>query len=338
MKVSDLAQKANLPYEGDGALEVTRIRGLAQAGPDHLSFITHPKGAAQALQSDARVLVAPPGVSLPGKTVLRAENPRLAIVTLTPLLHPPHTPLPGIHPSAVVDPGASVDPTASIGPCVVVEHGAAVGPGTILMAGVFLGQGAAIGYGCLIHPNVTIGWDCRVGDRVIIHAGTVLGSDGYGYLQQDGRHLKIPQVGIVVVEDDVEIGACNTIDRAAYDITRIGKGTKTDNLVHIAHNVVVGEHSLLLGQVGIAGSTILGPGFVISGQSGVADHITAPEKVTVGPKSLLTRNPKSGEVYYGYPARPVKDWQKSVAHFNSLGKLVEKINALAASLNRKKTD
>ena len=328
MKASELAARAGLPYEGDGDVEVFRVRGLDHAGPQDLSFINDATLVKTALQRPVRVLVAPPDLDLPGKTVLRSPHPRLALTTITPLLHPRVTTPPGIDPRAVVGPDCQVDSSAIIHPLAVLEAQAVVGPRSEIMPGVFLGRGVTVGADCLIYPNVTIGWGCQIGQRVIIHAGSVIGSDGFGFVLHQGRHIKVPHVGRVVLEDDVEIGANNSIDRAVYDETRIGQGSKTDNLCHIAHNVEIGPHALLLGQTGIAGSTKAGAYLIMAGQSGITDHLHIPERVTVGTKSLLTRPGRSGEIYYGYPARPVKEWQQSVALFNTLDKLAHKVKTL----------
>lgn len=329
--ISQLAQHVGLPFEGDGELEVRRIRGLDGAEADDLTFVRDAKSAAQALASPARALVAQEGVALPGKTVIRSPFPHLTIVQLTPVLHPRRSPPAGVDPRAVVGQDCRIDPTAIVHPLAVIADRAEVGARTEIFPGVYVGEGACIGNDCLIHPNVTIGWGCRIGDRVIIHSGTEIGSDGFGYLQHEGRNVKILHLGIVVLEDDVEIGGGNAIDRGTYGQTVFRKGVKTDNLVHIAHNVEIGEHTLLAGQVGIAGSSKLGKYVRMSGQSGVLDHMNIAEGVTIGPKAVMTRPGKPGETYYGFPARPVREWQRAVAHVNSLDKLLKRITKVLAA-------
>ncbi len=325
-KMAELAEKIGLPCEGDGNLEVHRIRGLDTAEEGDLTFVKSAKNAPRALASKARALVAPEEVELPGKTVIRSSFPHLTIVQLTPVLHPPTPKTPGIDPRAAVGKDCRIDPSAFIHPLAAVGDGVTIGARSEIHPGVCIGEGAEIGSDCLLHPNVTIGWGCRIGDRVIIHGNSMIGSDGFGYLHHEGRHVKIPHLGIVVIEDDVEIGAGNAIDRGTYGQTIFRQGAKTDNLVHIAHNVEVGEHALLAGQVGIAGSTKLGKYVKMSGQSGILDHMHISERVTVGPKSVMTRPGKEGEVYYGFPGRPQKEWQRSVAQFNALDKLVKRLN------------
>jgi UDP-3-O-[3-hydroxymyristoyl] glucosamine N-acyltransferase len=326
LKISQLAAQVGLPFEGDGELEVERIQGLDSAGERDLAFVRDARNAAQALASPVRALVAQEGVALPGKTVIRSPFPHLTIVQLTPLLHPRRKRPPGVDPRAVIGAGCRIDPSAIVRPLAVVDDGASVGARSELYPGVYVGEGAQVGSDCVIHSNVSIGWGCRVGDRVIIHASSVIGSDGFGYLQHEGRHVKIPHLGIVVLEDDVEIGGANSIDRGTYGQTILRAGTKTDNLVHIAHNVDVGEHSLLAGQVGIAGSARLGRYVRMSGQSGVPDHATVAENVYIGPKALMTRTGTPGESYYGFPARPVREWQRAVAHLNKLDRLIRRLN------------
>ncbi|MDH5753399.1 MAG: UDP-3-O-(3-hydroxymyristoyl)glucosamine N-acyltransferase [Deltaproteobacteria bacterium] len=328
MKIGEIADHLNLAVEGDRDLEVKGLNGLEEAGPEELSFLVDKKHLKAALDSAARALVAPPALELPGKTVIRSDNPYLSVVKITPLLHPPRRPPPGVHPSAVVGQGTQVAPDAAICPNVVLGDNVRIGARSIIGPGSVIEDGAVIGQDCLLHPNVTICWGCVVGDRVIIHAGTVIGSDGYGYLQLGTHQEKIPHLGRVVLEDDVEMGSNNSVDRGTYGQTVIGRGTKIDNLVHIAHNVRIGEHSIILAQAGFAGSTQVGERFIISGQAGVVGHLSVPEKVTVGPKSLLIRPGKSGDVYYGIPGRPYRDWQRSVAQFNTLPKLVKRMNDL----------
>jgi UDP-3-O-[3-hydroxymyristoyl] glucosamine N-acyltransferase len=326
--IAELARHVGLPFEGAGELVVHRIMGLDMAGEGDLTFVREAGHLPQALASPSQTMVAAEGLALPGKTVIRSPFPHLTIVQLTPLLHPRRSPPAGVDPRAVVGAECRIDPTAIVHSLAVVADRAEIGARTEIFPGVYIGEGACIGSDCLIHPNVTIGWGCRVGDRVIVHSSTVIGTDGFGYLQHEGRNVKIPHLGIVIIEDDVEIGGGNTIDRGTYGRTIFRQGVKTDNLVHIAHNVDVGEHTLLAGQVGIAGSTTLGRHVRMSGQSGVLDHMRIAERITIGPKSVMTRPGKAGEAYFGFPARPLRDWQRSVAHVNSLDRLIKRINKL----------
>jgi UDP-3-O-[3-hydroxymyristoyl] glucosamine N-acyltransferase len=313
--IRELAERVNLPYEGDGGLAVRRVRGLDRAGAEDLSFVQSGKFRAQALASAARALVAPPELELAGKTVIRSPHPQLTLIQLTPLLHPSRPVPAGIDPRAVVGAECHIASSASVQAGAVLEQGVRVGERSVVAPGVFLGDGVSVGDDCAIHPNVTIEWGCRVGNRVVVHGGTVIGSDGFGFIQHEGRHVKIPHVGNVVIEDDVEIGANCTIDRATYESTVIGAGTKLDNQVHVAHNCRIGPFSLFAGQTGLAGTATVGAYFVVGGQSGVAGHIVVPDHVTLGPKSVMTRPGRSGEVYAGIPARPMREWKRAVALF-----------------------
>lgn len=319
--ILELAEALGLAVDGDPHLTVTRISSLAAAAPDHLSFVTAEKYARDALQSRARALIAADGIELPGKTILRAPNPMLSVVEAIQMLEPGRAPRPGVDPTATIGPDCEIADSTEIRASAVLGARVRIGPNTVVGPNVTIEGDVQIGSDSEIHPGVTIHARSQIGNHVIIQAGSVIGSTGYGYVQDNGRHRAIPHVGNVIIEDDVEIGANNTIDRAMFESTIIRKGTKIDNLVHIAHNVDIGEHSLILGQVGVAGSTVLGSFFVISGQSGVADHLTVPPNVTVGPRSLLTRPGRSGETYYGYPARPAKQWRRSIAILNKLSKL-----------------
>lgn len=328
MKLKALAAQCGLTIDGDEQLEVMRVCGLEQAAAGDISYVSDKKSAAIALESPVVALVAPPGIELPGKSVLRSERPRLAMIDVTLALHPQPVPTPGIDPRAVIGEGAEIDPSATIEALATVAAGARVGARTLVMAGAYVGRDASVDEDCLIHPNVSIGWGCVVGKRVILHSGTVLGSDGFGYEQHEGRHIKVPHVGNVVVGDDVEMGGNNTIDRAVYASTLIGEGTKIDNGVHIAHNVQIGRHSLILGQVGIAGSSVTGAYTILAGQSGILDHCTLADHVTLGPKSVITKSAAEGEVVYGYPAIPHRDWQRQLVQQKKLSKLSDKVNKL----------
>ena len=328
MKLKTLAAQCGLTLEGDTELEIQRVCGLEQATASDISYVSDKKTAARALELPVLALLAPPGIDLPGKNVLRAERPRLAMISVTLALHPQPVPTPGIDPRAVIGAGAQIDPGATVEALATVAAGAKIGARSLIMAGAYVGRDAQVGEDVTIHPQVAIGWECVVGNRVIIHSGTVLGSDGFGYELDQGRHIKVPHVGNVVVGDDVEMGGNNTIDRAVYASTVIGEGTKIDNGVHIAHNVQIGPHSLILGQVGIAGSTVTGSYTILAGQSGILDHCTLADRVTLGPKSVITKSASEGEVVYGYPAIPHRDWQRQLVQQKNLTKLADKVNKM----------
>ena len=329
--IASLAEKVGLPFEGDGTLEISGVSHLNRAREGDLSFVQSEAYVKQALDSPARAVIAPEGMDVPGKTVIRSPYPQLTLARITTLLHPLPERKTGIDPRAAIGEGCRIAPSATIHPMAVAAEGVAIGERSEVYPGVYLGVGVVVGDDCVLHANVTVEWGCRIGNRVVIYAGTVIGSDGFGFLPHEGRHEKIPHVGNVVIEDDVEIGANCAIDRSTYRSTVIGKGTKMDNLVHIAHNVDVGPYSLFSGQTGIAGTSKVGEYFTIGGQAGVAGHLELGDRITVGPKSIMTRPGTPGEIYYGFPARPAHQWRQSIAQFNALPRLVNRINRLLGS-------
>ena len=291
---------------GDAATLLSGFSALADAGPGELSFFSNPKYESQlATTRAAAVLVGAEHPVLTGRGVAQVvvANPDAALGALVQqFAPPPERPATGTHPSAVIADGALIGENVAIGPFVVIGAGAKIGSGTAIHAHVAIGSGATVGRDCLIWPQVTIRERCTVGSRVILHPGVVIGSDGFGYAPLDGRHMKIPQVGNVVVEDDVEIGANTTVDRARFGTTRIGAGTKIDNLVQVAHNVQIGAHCLIAAQAGIAGSTKLADRVALGGQSGLAGHIELGEGVMVAGQSGVSKNQPAGAILRGSPA------------------------------------
>jgi len=235
---------------------------------------------------------------------------------------------PGVHASALVGEGVRLGKDVSVQPFAVIEPGASIGDGTVVGAHSYIGHDATIGAASFLHPRVTVAARCVVGNRVILHAGVVLGSDGFGFENEKGRHVKIPQVGIVQVDDDVEIGANTTVDRARFGRTWIGEGTKIDNLVQIAHNVVIGKHCLIVAQVGISGSTRLGDYVTLAGQVGVAGHLEIGDRVVVSAQSGVSKTLEANQMYMGSPAVPAAEYREQVAHMRRLHKLAERIQKL----------
>jgi UDP-3-O-[3-hydroxymyristoyl] glucosamine N-acyltransferase len=285
--------------------------------------------------------VVEPGEDVPaGRTVLRARNAYLAFAKISTLFNPPPAARPEIAPTAAVHPSARVHPSAQVMPLATVGPGARVGARTVLHPGVHLGEDAAVGDDCVLYANVVVRERCVVGDRVILQPGCVLGSDGFGFAfdpEGEGRgprHFKVPQIGNVVVEDDVEIGAGTCVDRAALGTTRIGRGAKVDNLVQIAHNVEVGPLSLLVAQVGIAGSTKLGMGVVIGGQTGIVGHLRIGDGVRIGARSGVMRDVEPGETISGTPALPHAEWLKSMAALERLAEMRKELRALQREVER----
>jgi UDP-3-O-[3-hydroxymyristoyl] glucosamine N-acyltransferase len=340
LRLADLAAKLGADLVGDGSFEVKGVRPLDTATAEHLSFLHNPKYVDEAKSSEAgAILVADPG-ALPGRNLLVCREPYLALAHALEIFHPVEMPDPGVHPSSVVAEGVSVGEGASVGPLVSISDGTSIGDRSVVGAGCVLGRGVEIGADCLIHPRVVVEDNCRIGDRCIVHSGTVIGSDGYGFATVDGVHHKVPQVGIVVLEDDVELGANVCIDRAALGETRIGRGTKVDNLVQIAHNVEVGEHCLLVAQVGISGSTKIGHHVVFAGQSGCSGHLKIGNGAVLSARAAAYRDVPDGVTVSGAPARPHREWLKANANLQRLDGLREKVKQLEerlAELEERKT-
>lgn len=329
LTLGEVAAAVGGTLEGPADRVIRGVGGLEEAGPEHLSFLANPRyRAALASTRAGGVLVDADETCPPHVACIRTKDPYAALVVVLSRLDPGPPQVVGIHPSAVVDPSARLGESVGIGPHVVIGAGARVGARTRLAAGVVIGEGAALGADCYLHPNVVIGRGCIVGDRVQIHAGSVLGSDGFGYAPLDGGYRKVPQLGVVVLEDDVEIGANACLDRATFGETRIGRGTKIDNLVQIAHNVAVGEHSALAAQSGVAGSTRLGKGVVLGGQAGLIGHIRIGDGARVAAQAGVIGSVPAGETVSGYPARPHRDALRVAATLRKLPEWEARIRAL----------
>ena len=326
--LAELAEALHATLDGDPARVVTGIAPLDRATPVEISFVVHARYQEAARVSRAGAFLAPPDVGDLPAPVLRCASAQRALVDLLLLFHPPAATVPGIDPTAVVARGARVDASASIGPLTVVERGATVGAGARLHALVYVGPGAEIGAGSILYPHVTVREGVRLGRRVIVHPGAVLGADGFGYVPEGGVHLKIPQVGGVVIEDDVEIGANTAIDRAMLGDTVIRRGTKIDNLVQIGHNCEVGEDSIIAGQTGLSGSCRLGRGVVLAGQVGVADHLTVGDGVTAAAQTGIHTNIDPGQTLWGTPARPAMQAKRIAVAEAQLPELVRRVRAL----------
>lgn len=319
---------------GDESLTITRISALGDAEPGDISFLGNPKYRAQVAESKASVLLLPldyEGEPAEGQCFLLVENPSAALAQICARIEQSLWPRPeaGVHPSAVVSESAKIAASATVGPLCVVEADAVIGERTHLQAQVFVGRGAVIGQDCWLAAGSHLATTCELGDRVRLHGGVVVGSDGFGYEVVEGRHTKVPQVGIVVIENDVEIGANATLDRARFSRTVIGEGTKIDNQVQVAHNVIVGRHCILCSQVGIAGSTTLEDYVVMGGQSGASGHIHVAQGTQVAARGGLTANiTEPGKVYSGMPAMPYRMERRLVVLQRRLPDLFKKIDGL----------
>ena len=341
MRLGVLAERIGCRLDGDGAIDVAAIRALDEAGPADLTFLTDAKRVALVSTSRAAAVILPDSAPAVDRPALRTPNPYLALARALAELHPAARVAAGIHPSATVAADARVDAGASIGPLCVISSGAEIDAGTVLDAQVFVGANVRIGRDSRIFPHVTLREGAQLGARVTVHAGAVIGADGFGYAREGARYVKIPQIGRVVLEDDVEIGANVTIDRATLGATRIGRGTKIDNLVQIAHNVQVGEDTVIVAQVGIAGSSQIGSRVTLAGQVGVVDHVRIGDDVVVGAQAGVANDIPPRTVALGSPAVPHLEFKRQLAataRLPLLGKtlraLEERLRALEARLER----
>ena len=333
-KLADLASDLGADVVGDGKLKIRGVRPLDTAKAEHLSFLHNSKYVEEARSSEAGAILVADPETLPGRNLLVCPEPYLALARALEVFYPEVRPEPGVHPSAVVADGVSVGEGASIGPLASIAEGAIVGDRTVVGAGCVLGRGVGIGADCTLHPRVVVGHTCRIGDRCIVHSGTVIGSDGFGFATVDGVHHKVPQVGIVILEDDVELGANVCVDRAALGETRIGRGTKVDNLVQIAHNVEIGEHCLVVAQVGISGSCRIGHHTVFAGQSGCSGHLSIGNGVILSARAVAIKDVPDGVTLSGYPARPHREWLKTQANLQRIDGLREKVKMLEERLRK----
>ncbi len=332
MKLAELAARLECRLLGDGDLEVARVASLASAGPGDLSFVAQRKFAARAASTRASALIVPPDFEAPLPRLV-SRNPYLCFARALALLQPQPRPAPGVHPSACVDASAELGANVHVGPYAVVGAGARIGAGCVLHAHVVVYPQASLGPDCLLHAGAQVREGCRLGARVILQNGAIVGSDGFGFARDEQRRYeKIPQVGIVVIEDDVEIGALTTIDRAALDETRIGRGCKLDNLVQIGHSVSLGADSVLAAQVGIAGSARIGARVTFAGQVGVNGHVDVGDDVIVTGQSGVVADVASGTCLSGTPAIPNRDWLKAVTLLARLPSLHNRLRALEAEV------
>ncbi len=327
--LQELASLTGARLKGDPSIRIYGLDSIEEARADQLSFLSDERFLPLISDCKAAALIVPPALEHLDRPLLISSQPYLAMARAAQLFaEPPYLPT-GVHPTAFVGEDAHLASGVRIGPMVHVGRRCRIGEGSRVYGGAYLGGEVEVGDHCLIYPGVTILDRCRIGNRVIIHSGTVIGSDGFGFAQDEkGRHVKIPQTGIVQVDDDVEIGANCTLDRAAFGRTWIQHGTKIDNLVQIAHNVVIGEHSIVIAQVGISGSTCLGKHVVLAGQVGVVGHLEIGDGARVGAQSGVGRNVKAGEDVSGSPAMPHKEWLKMTVNVRRLPQLKEELRQL----------
>ena len=306
-----------LTGEAEGA--ISGVNTLEAAGPHEAAFAETEHYLPHVQQSRAGLIVVHktfPAVE--GRTLLRLEQPRVAFAHIMSLVQPPLSPERGVDRHAVVAPDAHLGEGVTIRECAVIRSGARIGRRTIIESGVHIGEGVVVGDDCVLGPNVVVMRGCRIGHRVILHGGTVIGADGFGYVWEAGRHLKIPQLGNVIIEDDVELGANVCVDRATLGSTLIKRGTKIDNLVQIAHNDVIGEHVIMSGQVGLAGSVQVGNRVMLGAQAGVADHLTIGDDARVRAGSGVIKDVPAGQTVWWFPARPIQRIKRELAALSTL--------------------
>jgi UDP-3-O-[3-hydroxymyristoyl] glucosamine N-acyltransferase len=326
--LGELASLVGGELAGDPALVIRDLAPLEQAEAGDLSFVTGRRYQAAAERSRASAFLVPPGLELPGRAVIRVSEPLLAVAALLRLFHPESAPPPGVHPTAVVADSARVAADATVLAYAVVGPDSVVERRAILHPHVVLGPRCRVGEGSVLHAHVVLREDVDVGRGVVVHAGAVLGADGFGYVFDGTGHRKIPQVGRVVVEDEVEIGANVTIDRATLGATVVGRGTKIDNLVQIGHNTVIGADTIVVAQTGISGSCRVGSRVVLAGQVGLADHVTVGDGAQVGAQSGVHGNVPAGARVLGTPAIPGPEARRTMAALPRLPDLVRTVRAL----------
>jgi UDP-3-O-[3-hydroxymyristoyl] glucosamine N-acyltransferase len=330
----ELADFLGCALEGDGAAHVSGVASSASARAEDLIFVDSQRHLDRAGASAAKCVVIAPGLSLPGKNLLRATNPKLAFARAAEWLLPPAPIAKGIHPTALIAASAKLAPGAAVGPYAVIEEEVHIGAGTEIGAFCFLGRGARLGEGCRLYPRVTLYAGARLANRVILHSGAVIGSDGFGYVAEGGKRWKFPQVGAIEIQDDVEIGANTTIDRGSLDRTVIGAGTKMDNLVHVAHNVSIGENTVIAAQTGISGSVVIGKNVAFGGQAGLGDHCEIQDGAVIGGQAgiLPGKIVRSGQMVWGTPARPLDKFKEQFAWLGRLPELAGRVKRLESRI------
>jgi UDP-3-O-[3-hydroxymyristoyl] glucosamine N-acyltransferase len=329
--LGELARVAGAAVSGDAAIEVFGLSSLERARADELSFARSRALRERALASGAGSLLVTEDFGDLDRPGLVAADVDSALASVGEFLSereraPPEA---GVHPTAILGEGVEIGEGASVGPYAVLEAGASVGPRARVGAGAYLGKGATVGADAVIHPHATVCWGCRIGARCVVHSGAVVGADGFGFATNpDGSYRKIPQLGNVVLEDDVEIGACTCIDRATIDSTVIARGAKLDNLIHIAHNCYVGEGTAMAAQVGVAGSTRIGSGCRLGGQAGITGHVRLGDGVRVGAATPVIKSIPDGMEVWGFPAREKSRAVREMAGAARSWKLIEEVRAL----------
>jgi UDP-3-O-[3-hydroxymyristoyl] glucosamine N-acyltransferase len=334
-RVSELAVLVGGQLVGDGDVIVHRVADLEYAGEGEIAYVEDEKLFAGAANSTATCLILPENSQIEFPCQIRVKKPKLAFALIAEILHPPRRRAPEIHASAAISETADVALTVFIGPHVTLGENSTAGVGTQILSGAGIGDNVKIGADCVIHPNCVIYDNVTIGDRVILHAGVVIGADGFGYVRDELSHHKFPQIGTVVIEDEVEIGANSCVDRGALGQTRIGKGTKLDNQVHVGHNCDIGERVVIAGQTGISGSVIIEDDCVIGGQVGFGDHIRVQSGAVIGSKAgILPGKIVRPGVWWGIPIQPLEEYKRLNAHLGRLPQVREDVKELRERLQK----
>ena len=335
---NELAEFLGCTLEGDGSMQLSGVAAPESARVDDLIYVVTPRHLDRAAASQARCVVIAPELALNGKTLLRAANPKLVFARAAAWLLPPAPIATGVHPTAVISATARLARGVAVGPYAVIEEDVEAGEGTEIGAFCFLGRGSRLGEQCRLYPRVTLYAGAWLGNRVIAHSGAVIGSDGFGYVAEGGKRWKFPQVGKIEIGDDVEIGANTTMDRGSLDRTEIAAGVKLDNLVHIAHNVHIGENTVMAAQTGVSGSAIIGRDVTFGGQAGLGDHCRIEDGAVVGGQAgiLPGKTIRSGQIVWGTPARPLEAFKEQFAWSGRLPELAGRIRKLEKTIGQGK--
>ncbi|MFN2452739.1 MAG: UDP-3-O-(3-hydroxymyristoyl)glucosamine N-acyltransferase [Pyrinomonadaceae bacterium] len=329
--VAELAAHVGGRVIGEDSLLIRNVASLEQAAEGEIAFVEDAKLLEAARASRAACLIVPEGADFEAACAIASAHPKLAFALIAELLQPRARQTPSIHPTALIAASASIDESVFVGAFVQIDEEAKIGAGTELHAGVKIGEGVNIGRDCVVHPNVVLYNGVTLGDRVVLHAGVTVGADGFGYVRDGANgYRKFPQQGTVVIEDDVEIGANSCVDRGALGETRIGRGSKIDNLVQIAHNVSIGERVVIAAQTGISGSTVIEDDAIIGGQVGMGDHVRVQKGAIVGSKAgiLPGKIVRAGSIVWGVPVRPLAEYKRLNAYFGRLPQMREELEAL----------
>jgi len=337
LSLGEIAAKVGGVVRGDAARIISGVAPFERAGREEITLAGSAAYWNRIDQTAAGAVIVPPGVEIHGRDLIETATPQVAFTKLIRLFIGGHAPAPGISPQAVIGRHFFCGKSPCVSPGVVIADNVTIGDRVVLYPGVVIGEGVRLGSDVEIHANVTVRWGCIIGNRVIIQAGSVIGSDGFGYTRDGDLYLKITHSGIVRIDDDVEIGAVNTIDRATFDQTWIKSGVKTDNLVHIAHNVTVGENTIIVAQTAIAGSVTIGKNVILAGQAGIAGHLHIGDNAIIGPQAGIAKSVAAGDVVSGTPGMPHKLWLKAhslITRLPSLNKRFRDMEKRLAELEK----